>query len=270
MRCYRVEDYAAAVAFLRRRVFENNCLLDALEHNCPPFPREVFVAEDQGGLCGLMSVEHFSEDYRVADLRAGGARPEAMALLTRCLLPGVRYRFSLRGEYWPAVEAQLLPGPAVRVLVALTLAPRDLQTVPGPARICALGAPELPLAAAYNPVAEPARPSLRQLLEEALAEPEEQIVYGALQDGTVVAYAHFTHVVDDIWEEGLIHVGPEAGERAPDAQLLCEASRDLLARGRRLLHQVSEADTVARARAAAVGYHEAFRVLTVDTQLRPC
>ena len=75
--CRTVSDLGDTIAFLRRNVFSNNCILDALEHNIPPVPRQVYIAECEDAICGVMSVEDCG-DWTVADLRAAGGTPSAM------------------------------------------------------------------------------------------------------------------------------------------------------------------------------------------------
>ena len=58
MCCHAATDYGRACEYLRRDVFLNNGMLEQLERNKPPVPKELFVAEE-GGIRAIMLVTQF-------------------------------------------------------------------------------------------------------------------------------------------------------------------------------------------------------------------
>ena len=54
MRCEKTEDWAQVAQYLRGNLLANQCLVESLESNMPPVPREVWVVKGGGGV-GLPS-----------------------------------------------------------------------------------------------------------------------------------------------------------------------------------------------------------------------
>ncbi|MEN6546999.1 MAG: GNAT family N-acetyltransferase [Armatimonadia bacterium] len=267
LRCRPVDDYNSVIAFLRRDVFSNNCILDALEHDVPPVPRTVYVAEEAGEICGVMSVEDFGQ-WVVADLRAAGGRAEAVALLTRQLDPNRTYRFSVGSQYWDAVRLELAEPHVPSAVLAMTVTQDGWRLVDGPGDVRKLTCADRALTDAYPLPAQRHQPTLTQFVEMAALDPDRVVVFGSLLAGEIAAYLELNLVVDRIWEVGMIETREQWRGRALAKQLLSEASRELLAEGRSILYQVSGANVASQRTACAVGYRETFRVLAMDGKLK--
>lgn len=265
--CREVADHAPVVAFLRWDVFGNNCILDALEHNVPPVPRRVYVAEDEGGICGVMSVEDCG-DWIVADLRSAGARPEAMALLARELDSERTYRFSVRSDYWETVRCELAEPVSPFAFVAFTVTPETWRPVGGPGVVRRLTTDDQGLTDAFPAPSQPHQPTASDFVRMAEQDPEREVVFGALLSQELVCYTWLNLVVDNVWETGMIETREQWRGRGLGKQVLSEASRQLLAEGKVILHQVSESNTPSLRTARAAGFYEAFRVIGADARLK--
>ena len=262
-----IEDYAPVIEVLRGDLVNNNCVLDALEHNVPPVPRRVYAAYAQGELRGLMVVEQFPT-WWVADLRASVNRPESLPLLLRELNAEQEYRISWASSSGLDPRPFLLDlGPLfdIRAYIKEDLPPRLLHSD----QVRKLSSADSALTDEF-PAPRPNLPSLTQLVnwaEEGVGPPA--IVYGLVHQGRVATFVHFQRVTANIWEAD-IATREDSRRQGLGKAALAGATRQLVEQGILSLYQVQAAHTASVRTVESAGYREAFRVYGCDAKVNGC
>jgi GNAT superfamily N-acetyltransferase len=262
-----VADFAPAVEFLRRDVLRNNGLLQSLERNIPPVPRQVWLARrDEEGVVGVMMREEFPRGARVS---LDASSTEALCALVQCLSSGEEHVFAIRDELWESLAAATSEVTVNSEAIFLSLASDDVRVLPAGGQVRRLGSADAALAARFPAPPEASdEPPLARLVEWAEGDPEHQAVFGLIAGDDVLSFVQFGWMIENLWEVGMIRTRPEHKQRGHAKAVLAHASRALLERGILPCYNV-RADNFASLRTAqAVGYREVFRVLACSARVR--
>ena len=95
--CAKTEAWNNVAKHLRQDVFANQCLIESLEMNSPPVPRDVWVAQKSPDrIIGVMVVEEMSHLPCVA-IRV--TLSEAIPVLLHSLELGKKYLFTIGADF---------------------------------------------------------------------------------------------------------------------------------------------------------------------------
>lgn len=270
--CAKLDDSAPAIAYLRRNMLANQCLIESIENNMPPLPREVWVANHQDGAAiGVMVVEDYSDA-----VQGGGLSPairadssEALSALLRRLNPAETYGFSVPACFRETLLVELSDAIGFSETVSMVLAPEHLHLFNSQGEVRRLSAADKELAVQFPDPGREGEPALSRLVEWAVGDPENQVVFGLVMAGEVVSYVQFGVLLDDLWEVGAIRTREEHQRRGFAKAVLSRASSHILREGRTPFYQVHPDNVLSLRTAEAVGYHEVFRLFSCRGRVRP-
>lgn len=267
MDCVKLTDWGEVAQELRRNLLVNQCLIESLENNMPPVPREVFAARaSEDPFAGIMIVEEFPHGTSVS-LRASQA--QGVHALLKCLQPDVVYQFVVPTAFRQMLETDVqLVGDTAEV-VSMTVSAKELQRHETQGEIRQLGMSDKSLTDAFPPPDRgPAEPPLSPFVEWAEMAPDKQVVFGLLDGGEIVSFVQFGWVIDNIWEVGAIRTREAEKQKGYAKAVLSGASSSLLRMDRVPLYQVRSGNTASVRTAEAVGYREIHRLWSCTGRIR--
>jgi len=262
--CTKVETWDGAIKHLRRDVFANQCLLESLERNSPPVPRDVWVAQrPQDQIVGAMVVEEMG-DVPCAALRV--VDPEAVPALLRSLEQGRKYLYTIGMGFLN----HLLPcvsEPTDRIeIVSLTLSTEDFVPFRGAGDVRRLRLADSSLTDQFPPPPG-GEPPLSRFVEWAEDGADSQMVFGLLAEGSILSFVQFGTLLDDLWEVGMIRTREDHIRKGFAKAVLSEASKQLLEDGKTPFYQVRRVNTASLRTAATIGYREVFCLFSCSGRL---
>jgi GNAT superfamily N-acetyltransferase len=251
--CSSTVDYSEAVAYLREDVLTNIGLLNSLERDRPPVPRQVWVARAPAGrTAGVMVLEEMPHG-RHASLHARSA--EGVEALLRCLDRNKTYPIVVCGAVGELLRAVLPKAQAESTYIVMTLARRDLCQVEPPGEIRRL----TPADKALTDVFPSPRPTLTDFVQWAANDPHQSVVFALIVGREIVSFVQFGEDIDEYWQVGDIRTRPDRTRRGFAKALLAKASAELLAGGRTPLYDANDENVASIRTAEAVGFRERYR-----------
>jgi len=251
--CSSTTDYSEAIAYLREDVLINIGLLNSLQRNVPPVPKQVWVARGLGsGTVGVIVLEEMPHG-RYASLHAHS--PEAVEALLRCLDKNKTYPILVCGAVNELLRTVVPKAKPESINLVMTLAHGDLCQVDRPGEIRRLTPADKALTDAF---ASP-RPTLTDFVQWAANDPDKSVVFGLIVGGKIASFVQFGEDIDEYWQVGDIRTRPDLTRRGFAKALLANASAELLASARTPLYDVHHENIASIRTAEAVGFRERYR-----------
>jgi len=232
--CRKADDWAPVAQYLRRNLLANQCLVESLERNMPPVPREAWVAEaDDGAAVGVMIIEKMAHgscvDIRIED-------PETLVPLLGVLDTDRTYSFAIPAAFRDQLLECVDEASDESETVSLIAHEVDLQPPEVVGELRVLSSDDRALCDEF-PSSELGRnePTLAQFVEWASDSPTPS-VFGLVNEGQVVSYVSFGLVLDGLWEVGMIRTRRQWMRRGFGKAVLLFGSREMLRAGQTPLY----------------------------------
>lgn len=268
--CEKLRDPRRVTSYLRRDVFSNLALIEAIEIGLPEVPREIWAAKrDEATIVGVMMVEDYSGlmpgQGKCPAIRVDS--PKALAALVHQLQRGETYGFAVPATLREALLKELDEPMEVWVQVSMAVAREDLRLYPSPGEIRPLSAADKELTDRFAGSGT-GGVTLSRWVEWAKHNPETQVVFGLVTESEVLAYVQFGWLLDNVWEIGAICTADEHRRKGYAKTLLAHASSQVLDRGLTPFAQQNTDNAAGIRTAQAAGYREVFRLFSCKARVK--